>query len=217
MCPKHGSMIQRMAVLIYGIIWLAPPAVLADFNYPIGGSSWTGINVVGSATLVESRLRLAQVGDGAGWFMTRQSVANGFVSDFTFRYYGHGITWNARYSFAFVVQDSASHAIGTGSSGMGYGGIPRSLAVEFDTWKDAGGDPNANHISVQSRGKDPNSADHQYSLGVSTAIPALDPYQDVHRGKVVYTPGRLKVYFNNSDVFPDPWIDIPVIAVLKVR
>ena len=63
--------------------------------------------------------------------------------------------------FTFVIQNSDSSLFGGGGSsalgstggGLGYAGIPNSLAVEFDTWfNPVLGDPNGNHISVHTAG-----------------------------------------------------------------
>ena len=35
---------------------------------------------------------------------------------------------------AFVLQGQSAAELGEGGAQMGYGGIPNSLAVEFDTW-----------------------------------------------------------------------------------
>lgn len=92
---------------------------------------------------------------------------------------------------AFVMQSESLSAQGVNNAGLGYGdentavlkGIHNSVAVEFDTHKDAAlsgplalGDPNDNHVSIHSRGVGmANSADHQYALlnGTSTAINPL--------------------------------------------
>lgn len=69
---------------------------------------------------------------------------------------------------AFVLQRSQRGTIAVGSDGcgIGYEGIPRSIAIEFDTWQtvDRCEDPSSNHISVHTRGPLPNSSHHSNSL-----------------------------------------------------
>jgi hypothetical protein len=94
------------------------------------------------------------------------------------------------------------YALGTGRHELGYGELPNSLAVEFDTVqnpaKDFGGtlgDPNDNHISVQTRGKEPNSGDTEFSLGFTTqTTPAIPDFADgtVHTTWILYQPGSLE-------------------------
>jgi peptide-N4-(N-acetyl-beta-glucosaminyl)asparagine amidase len=76
--------------------------------------------------------------------------------------------------FAFVIQNDSPTALGSNGGGLGYGGIPNSLAIEFDTWQNSElGDPNNNHISVHTQGALPNTADESASLGFTTNIPNL--------------------------------------------
>lgn len=116
---------------------------------------------------------------GSAWFSTQQSVAGTFSTTFTFQLSGasQGSLGNAD-GFAFVIQNSALTALGPAGCGMGYGdsstgcapavgGIPASLAVEFDTYQNAD-DPNNNHVAIQSCGANPNSIDNE-SGGVPAA------------------------------------------------
>ena len=99
---------------------------------------------------------------------------------------------------AFVIQNASTgiNSVGASACGIGYHGITNSLAVEFDTWLNSSGDwgaggvadPNSNHVSVQTRGVDPNSADHRYSLGA--ASPAFNLDNNVaHTAMVQYVVG----------------------------
>jgi hypothetical protein len=92
--------------------------------------------------------------------------------------------------------------------------------VEFDTTQNPPeefggmrGDPNANHLSVQSRGTMPNSADPTYSLGTITTIPVLSDGK-VHRAKVTYVPGTLTIFL---DDFTKPVLTVPVDLATTLR
>ncbi|MGB6133074.1 MAG: Ig-like domain repeat protein [Acidobacteriaceae bacterium] len=116
------------------------------------------------------------------WFSVPQKVLNGFTAYFAFK-----LTPQASQAdgVAFVIQNaqgggtdattgcveqgSGPSAVATNSQGgcIGYGGIDNSLALEFDTYDNGNfGDPNANHIALQSCGLNangvglPNSPDH---------------------------------------------------------
>ena len=60
--------------------------------------------------------------------------------------------------FAFVIHDhdNRTKTIGRGGEDVGYGGIGRSLAVEFDTWYNPDiGDLFEDHVSIQAAGERP--------------------------------------------------------------
>eukprot|EP00741_Cyanophora_paradoxa_P012623 tig00020614_g12196.t1 len=94
--------------------------------------------------------------------------------------------------FAFVIwaaSNASQFAVGDTAEGLGYAGIPNSVAVEFDTWSNSElGDPYDNHVAVQTRGPLPNSANHTATLAAANAaVPDLNDGAE-HRGRVVYTP-----------------------------
>lgn len=116
------------------------------------------------------------------WFSVPQKVVNGFTAYFVFKLtpqnsQADGVAFviqNAQgggtdATTGCVEQGSGPSAVATNSQGgcIGYGGIDNSLALEFDTYDNSNfGDPNANHIALQSCGLNtngvglPNSPDH---------------------------------------------------------
>ena len=98
--------------------------------------------------------------------------------------------------------------LGYGVSTDGMEAIAKSLAIEFDTFtlKDLGdpqgdpfGDPNGNHISVHSRGPEPNNIDEAYSLGrVSEGLPSFKDGKP-HNVKVSYAPGSMKIFVDSME------------------
>jgi Bacterial lectin len=76
----------------------------------------------------------------------------------------------------------AVSCVGQSGSGLGFGGLSRTVAVEFDTWYDRdNGDMFDNHASVQTSATstapfahtNTDSTNHAYSLAASTDIPDL--------------------------------------------
>jgi lectin family protein len=182
------------------------PAV-AQNNLPL-------LNLVGNAVRLEDRLRLTadqEKQTGAAWLPSKQPVQGGFEATFQWQI-SRSAQEDGADGFAFVINANGS-ALGDGGSGIGYSGIANSLAIELDTLQNPPeefggelGDPNDNHISVQTRGTLPNSADPTFSLGSTTAIPLLAD-GNVHTAKVAYVPGTLTIFL---DDLTKPVLTVPV-------
>ena len=175
----------------------------------------------------------------SAWFFTRQPLSTGFTTSFQFQMSNTGMCDGCSFpadGFALVIQNDPA---GTGALGytgngqnMSYGNnddpqasgpgnsIRNSLAVELDTFLNTDfGDPDANHIAVQSCGPNSgdslaaNSADHNYlcpngkvaklalqSLPVGTVLTD----GKVHTITVNYTaPGSCTENCNNFAIFLD--------------
>jgi lectin family protein/CHRD domain-containing protein len=181
-------------------------------------------SLVGNAVMHEDRLGLTaneRLHTGAAWLPDKQQVQNGFEATFDWqinrtnpRRGGDG--------FAFVIHNAdlplPGLALGDGRNGLGYSGIPNSLVVEFDTVQNppidfaqgTQGDPNDNHISVQTRGIEPNSANTDFSLKYTTQEPpAIPSFADgaVHTTKISYQPGTLTIFL---DDMTKPILTVPV-------
>eukprot|EP01116_Phalansterium_solitarium_P010833 TRINITY_DN2618_c0_g1_i1.p1 TRINITY_DN2618_c0_g1~~TRINITY_DN2618_c0_g1_i1.p1 ORF type:complete len:363 (-),score=11.24 TRINITY_DN2618_c0_g1_i1:45-1133(-) len=132
---------------------------------------------------------------GAAWFKKKQFFAKGFETVFSFRVSSPGGE-----GFAFVLQNDSSRTIGS-SSELGYGGIPNSIAFEFDTlFTPDNGDPDGNHISVHTNGHLPNSSDHRSSLASTRALHDSVELADgrVHVVKISYTAETIRVFIDGK-------------------
>lgn len=185
----------------------------ADFSNP------AGITLVGDATLTANRLRLTAASEnlvGAAWLNERTDVQNGFITTFQFQITdrgGHKPDWepgvvnDGADGFTFTIQNEAPTALGLFASGIGYYGIPNSLAIEFDTWnnKPSYCEPNGNHIAVQSLGAAGNQPEHCADEGgafgnptLGVAAPGLDMSNGtIYNVMITYLPGSLSVYFDD--------------------
>ena len=119
----------------------APPTI----NFASGFSSTTGLKLNGSAQAVNGRLRLT---NGQGWqggsaySATRVGVAS-FSTTFSFQ-----LTNANADGFAFVIQGTGPTPVGAYGSGLGYVGVPHSVAIRFDLSNDTGAGNNATGLSV---------------------------------------------------------------------
>lgn len=197
----------RTTLLAAAVSWLLPAAAPAGFFY--------------TDFVDDSRLRLngdAQPGTvltltppsasaaGSTWYQFRQHVRQGFNTFFEFRTSapddGSGGGDGAE-GFAFVIQHDGPRALGTQAAGLGYSGIPNSLAIEFDMADDPviALDPDGNHISVQSRGLSPNDSSHDHSLGDTGSGLGIDMADgEIHQVRIEYRPeGELRVYLDDLE------------------
>jgi Legume lectin domain len=212
------------------VIPLGTPPAFAQFNFPSFNSALpacstapaSGICVNGSAQHSGSVLRLTpNTGGQAGsaWFVTPQSVTQGFTTTFQFRI--SNTSAPPADGFAFVIQNSGLTALGANGGGIGYGtnpdspnqaGIFDSLAVEFDTFQNTG-DPNGNHVAIQNCGTGQNSSDETAlfgedqacNLGTDSELPITLADGNVHTVVINYDAnssqcesGRLSIYLDGN-------------------
>ena len=158
---------------------------------------------------------------GSAWYVTQQPVANAFSTTFTFQLSGTS-TFNAD-GFAFVIQNSAAGtaALGPNGCGIGFGdsasgcvpatgGIPNSLAIEFNTFQNAGVDPNANDVTIQNctpagAPTGPNSVDPTCTIAVNSNLSSTLADGNVHTVTITYSgpsTTRLDVILDSNDLFP---------------
>ncbi len=194
-----------------------PPINFLDFD------TTEALQLNGMVDIFNNRLRLtsALAGQtGSAWYTkSQQYIEEGFETTFRFQLTDIGggphpddMNFGAD-GFAFVIQVDSETALGQDGGGLGYQGIPNSLAVEFDTWWNNGRgggidrhEPNDNHVSVNTRGEDGNSPDHDASRGSTVDIPDISD-ESIHTINITYTPGRMTIFFDDLDT---PVLVVPV-------
>jgi hypothetical protein len=100
-------------------------------NYPNGGFTASSLSLNYGATVTGGLLQLTDGGTGenrTAWFATRVPVQN-FVTDFTFQQLNA-----AADGMTFTIQNDNVWALGGAGAGLGYQGIPQSVAVKFDIY-----------------------------------------------------------------------------------
>ena len=112
-----------------------------NISYPSGGFQTSSFDLNGGAAITSGGL--LQLTDGGGsesrsaWFATQVQVQT-FTTDFTFQ-----LTDAQADGFAFVIQNAGPTALGAPGGGLGYLGIPQSLAIKFDLYNNAGEGPDS--------------------------------------------------------------------------
>lgn len=202
-----------LTALIVTVLIGARIPLTAQISYPSFAST-VDMQLVGAAASAPPVLRLTGVGrmqSGAAWHVRKVRVVDGFVTTFEFQMNQTGgrqdnTNTNGGDGIAFVIQNSSEFARGGPGGQIGYGGIPSSVAIEFDTYLNDDVqilDPSANHISLQSG---PNAtANHATTVAVSSRIPSLDD-GGVHTVVIEYVDRRMRVYIDNCET---PAIDTP--------
>lgn len=187
-------------LLLFVTLLVTPPLAAQQFAYP-DFTSTTGLSFTGEAKAVGNLVRLAPTITGAAgamWYSRPVPVRDGFRTTFTTRIWNLGGGGADGIAFVFHNSPDTTAALGGTGGDMGYGGITRSLAVEFDTHANTEyADPNDRHVSVQTRGTAANSPHHQYSLASTGAMPRLED-GFVHTITISWCGGVLAVHVDDS-------------------
>jgi len=107
-------------------------------SYPAGFDS-VGLVFNGSGSLSGTALQLTRGGTyevTSAYYSTPVDI-DSFSTYFDFTV-GRGSTSTRGNGFTFVLQNAATTALGTGSSGLGYATIPNSVAIKFDLFDSDG-------------------------------------------------------------------------------
>jgi hypothetical protein len=133
----------------------AQGAVVFDFN-TFAGACGTTLTCVGNTAVAGSALRVTpatffQAGAGYGTTAITLGASATFSTSFQFQITSAGGIDPAD-GLTFVLA-AANAGLGSAGGGIGYGGVPNSVAIEFDTFNNGGGDGNSsNHVGVDVNG-----------------------------------------------------------------
>jgi hypothetical protein len=212
----------------------AAPVLAQSPNFP-DFSSIANLTLNGNAAQSGNVLRLTPnqtYQAGSAWFNFQQPVSAAFSTTFSFQLSGANTvispcTLNAQGfcpadGIAFVIQNSALTALGPNGCGIGFGdsssgctppsgGIPNSLAIEFNTFLNPGIDPSNNDVAIQNcSGTGPNSVDPSCTIAVNpNVLPTNMTDGNPHLVTITFAPpsggsgpGTLDVILDNTDLFP---------------
>jgi hypothetical protein len=185
-----------------------------------------GLHLLKAASRADGVLRLTPAQpnrSGAAWFGEKQTVVNGFETEFRFQLTGQGGLGKGADGFAFVLQNSGPAAIaGTGSSGgwaLGNGigdraaqGIPLSIAIFFDTYRnEVEGDPSNNYLAICTNGKIGEMAWPPSRLAKVRKLRVNLKDRKAHLVRIVYRPPVLSVYLDGAPALAST-VDVSFVA-----
>jgi hypothetical protein len=185
--------------LVLGAIALAqaakPKAVVSYPNF----KKTTGLKLNGDAAREGKVLRLTPAeGDKIGTaFTKRKAVQTAKSFKAQFRYSLHDGSLAPGDGMAFVLQSRSAGATGNGGGGVGYSGITRSIAIEFDTFQNPeANDPSNNYVGLLVNG---NTGKH-----LEAETPDAGVYGAPRSVWVDYSAKRkkLKVFFSDGSKKP---------------
>ena len=171
-------------------------------------------NEVESATIDGGLLTLTLNGDsdppaGAAWKTTKERISRTWIMEFDFRI--PATSGAGADGFAFVLQNAGPFALGEG--GLGYGGLRRSVAIEFDTFVSGGQfDVTDNDISVHTRGIRPNNVSERFSLGTTEANVDMSDGA-VHSVEIGYSSEIRRLFVELDGVYE---LSVPINLVRKL-
>ena len=209
-------------MLRWAVGWMCAAAFAQTVELP--RADRPKILLVGSAEILDSRLRLTpavQQVSGAAWFAEKQSVSAGFEFVFEFQLTRTGGLGRGADGLAFVLQNQGPDALaGRGGAagfalGDGYGdrskpGIPHSIAVFLDTYRNEG-DPSDNYIAIATNGPVGNMHWPAPRLGVSRKMKVNLKDGKVHTVRVAYEPPVMTVDIDGSQVVRAP-VDLTTVV-----
>ncbi len=222
-------MFDRLAKYLFRIVlgslvpvmFIGAPPQFAERPSAAPPKARLDIHLVGAARILSDRLRLTPADPqrvGAAWFAPKQRVTSGFEAEFRFQLTAQGGLGPGADGFAFVLQNEGLDAIaGRGSAGgfaLGDGwrdptkpGIPRSIAVFFDTYYNADGDdPSGNYVAICTNGSIPQMRWPPRRLGVGKKLKIHLKDKRVHQARISYKPPMMAVYLDNNE----PALRVPV-------
>ncbi len=105
----------------------------------LAGMDTAGLKLNGGAAVVGSTLQLTNGAPNqttSAYYSIPVGI-DSFTNDFKFQI-TPGSTSTLADGFTFVIQNAGPTALGSGSGGLGYAGIPNSIAIKFDLFNNAG-------------------------------------------------------------------------------
>src|SRR5262249_46616566 len=119
---------------------VGPNSAVIDYSggFPLPPAQVFDLQANRSAQFAETTARLTNANSQAGsvFSLNEENILN-WTTTFQVRFH-EGTQPSYADGFAFVIQAISSLALGQGGGGLGYQGIPESVAIKFDTFNNEG-------------------------------------------------------------------------------
>ncbi|KAF0249181.1 MAG: hypothetical protein FD167_1415 [bacterium] len=156
-----------------------------------GGTNQPSLNLVRDARKLSNgtiRLTSSEGGKvGAAWFTDKRNVRDSFSATFQFEVSNQ--VGGGADGFTLAIQNNSTNEIGGGGDNMGIVGVPNSIAVMFDTYRN---DPT----------KDPSDNFVKFKRSDGSIIPSFIPIPNMssgtHVARIDYVPGTLSIYIDGN-------------------
>ena len=145
-------------------------------------------------------------------------ITGGFRTEFSFRFYNgfnkdNDGSPDGADGITFIIQANSPNETGNSGGGLGYDGIPNSIVIEYDAYKNnAFNDPDGSHVGVFTKGQSPNSPIHQSvsDLGTTSDIPVLKADSTIYYARIEYdyNTRKLKIWLDTTGDFKKPALEI---------
>lgn len=151
------------ALLVSGSLLAGAPArasVVLSFG-DFTGACGTTLTCVGNTAESGTRLRVTPSAfnqSGAGYSTTAITLGTGATFSTTFQFQFTEVGGIAPADGITFVLAADATGLGTAGGGLGYQGVPNSVAIEFDTYDNGGTDLGSNHVAIDVNGVLTNTA-----------------------------------------------------------
>lgn len=160
--PQIPQGLASIALAGAAVFASVPSQAAVVINYSsFAGACGTSLTCVGNAAEAGTALRVTPaVGSQSGAGYSNTAITLGvnatFSTTFQFRLTNPGGIDPAD-GFTFVLAASPT-GLGSAGGGLGYQGVPNSVAIEFDTFNNGGLDLSSNHVAINTGGVLTNTA-----------------------------------------------------------
>jgi hypothetical protein len=176
--------------------------LITIFDYPHFKNT-QGLKLIQDAYVLENKIRLTQAVEsqkGGMWYTQDPlQVDKGFTTVFNFQISSSGGYGEGADGIALIIHNAPQNLEqGIHGGGMGYEGIPNCIAIEFDTFdNEEYEDRSNNHISVQTKGQEPNKPTLDASVAINRSLGFDLKDGKAHQAKITYQTGKLNVYVDD--------------------